>query len=327
MVEQAAIPTISSVFSRASVSIRFPGTKFVLQSVVGTSTYKDLDGKVIEKDELKFKDEEGFTEVFLPEKYREFLEIGDQFSLGDKNGLVGFRIPVSNYHSLVALKVKGFYKTPPGSKSNIIIAPGEIVYYHGSDYDVDTLFVMRKSKLEEGADFNEMYKKYVNKRHTGSKALVFKPGDVAGFTGKDGAAVRMEGRSVERVLQTLLNKQVEEIQRLTKVIGDSSSTGQTKTEARRTILNIESEMQRVYKVLTAAAKNKIVDLFSSNLKDPKNRRDLQTPITTDRVSENKHSVREELEKLLSPKTSAIQQADTAEFLRLMSEAGLIKSIC
>lgn len=116
-----AVSTLSSMVSRATTQFRFPGSKLVLQADVGLGR------------ELKYKDDEGFTEVILPQEYAKYMSKGDKFIPGGKNGVIAFRIPSTNYHSLIAMKVVGFYPTPAGSKGNVVIAPSPIVYYHGSD--------------------------------------------------------------------------------------------------------------------------------------------------------------------------------------------------
>jgi hypothetical protein len=50
----------------------------------------------------------------------------------------GVRIPSTGIHSAIPFKIVGFTDT----KSNIIIAPEELVAIHGSDFDVDSLFML-----------------------------------------------------------------------------------------------------------------------------------------------------------------------------------------
>jgi len=56
------------------------------------------------------------------------------------NELVGYRIPSTELHSAVPLKVIGYY--PSAENDNIIIVPKEIVLLHGSDFDIDTLYTL-----------------------------------------------------------------------------------------------------------------------------------------------------------------------------------------
>lgn len=123
IIQQKVLATIASMYSTATTAFRFSGSKMVLQSEFGT--YSAVASA------LQYKDAEGYTEVLLPEAYRALFKEGDV--VGGKNSMMAFRIPSTNYHSALALKVKGFYKTPIGAESNVIIAPSMIVYYHGSD--------------------------------------------------------------------------------------------------------------------------------------------------------------------------------------------------
>jgi hypothetical protein len=134
------ITDLSSMFSKATVAIRLPGAGLVLQSAYGTAQFTDKDGKTVKRD-LKWRategDAKGFAEVILPDFWKNKFKEGDTIMF---DTMVGFRIPSTELHSALPLRVVGFY---PGNK-NVIIAPREIVFFHGSDYDVDKLYVMRK---------------------------------------------------------------------------------------------------------------------------------------------------------------------------------------
>lgn len=130
LIADRVITTIASMFTKATTGFRFEGSKLVLQADLGEQLILNPDGTYTKR-KLEWRTEEGFAEVMLPESYRAYVSEGDL--IANKNSLVGFRIPSTNYHSLVPLKVVGFYPVPPGSKGNVIIAPSLIVYYHGSD--------------------------------------------------------------------------------------------------------------------------------------------------------------------------------------------------
>jgi len=148
-----AITNMASIFSKATVGIRIPGGGLVLQSAYGTAEFTDKDGNLVKRD-LKWRDADGFAEVILPDFWK------DQFKVGDKilfDTQLGFRIPSTELHSAVPIKVVGFY---PNNK-NVIIAPKEIVFFHGSDYDVDKLYVMRRGLYNKDvvdSEGNVMYK-------------------------------------------------------------------------------------------------------------------------------------------------------------------------
>lgn len=55
--------------------------------------------------------------------------------------MLGFRIPTQSHHSMMPFKVVGWL---PAYYGSVVIAPSEITYLSGADYDVDSLFVVRK---------------------------------------------------------------------------------------------------------------------------------------------------------------------------------------
>ncbi len=60
---------------------------------------------------------------------------------------MGFRLPSSELHSAVPLRIRGFYDSVG---TNVIIAPKQIVDLHGSDYDVDALFMIIREYQKDG---------------------------------------------------------------------------------------------------------------------------------------------------------------------------------
>lgn len=157
-----AITTMASMFKKATVAIKLPGAGLVLQSAYGTAIFKDAEGNEIERP-LKWRDAEGYAEVILPDFWQDKFKIGDSILF---DTMVGFRIPSTELHSAVPLKVVGFY---PNNK-NVVIAPPEIVFFHGSDYDVDKLYVMRR----------EIYDKEV---YSSTGKLINDPNVPVGYSG------------------------------------------------------------------------------------------------------------------------------------------------
>jgi hypothetical protein len=145
LIAEKTVSTISSMYSASTVGFSLSGSKLVLQADLGPTRVWDVRTNSYQVRDLQYKDHEGYTEVILPIEYQEFLNVGDTFH-PSSNGIVGFRIPSTNYHSGIAARVVGFYPASANSKSNIIIAPSLIVYYHGSDYDVDGLFIIKKQR-------------------------------------------------------------------------------------------------------------------------------------------------------------------------------------
>ena len=69
--------------------------------------------------------------------------------------MLGFRIPSSELHSGVALNIVGWLEDDSVS----IVVPQRIVEIHGSDFDVDSLFVIGKDVIrdEDGNALNYEY--------------------------------------------------------------------------------------------------------------------------------------------------------------------------
>lgn len=145
-----------SHFNKETVAIKHPGKKLILQSVFGTKakTTGDLifssqkfnqnhsePELVVQKinGELRY-----YAECYIPHYISDQYSIkdGDQIAINSPayNQLMGYRIPSTELHSSVPLKVIGYY--PSKENDNVIIVPKEIVLLHGSDFDIDTLYVM-----------------------------------------------------------------------------------------------------------------------------------------------------------------------------------------
>lgn len=135
-----ALNSIMSGIESSVMKIKFPGAKLVLQS----------EQYITKKDgsRLKFvkNDETYYAEVILPKslmspEMQAMLDAGeDLYMTAD---FFGYRIPSTELHSAVPLKIVGTYDSVD---TNVIIAPFELVYLHGSDFDVDSLFVPTREK-------------------------------------------------------------------------------------------------------------------------------------------------------------------------------------
>lgn len=150
---------ISTIFKRA-VRIQYSGTKLILQSSQGIEkSFKDEGFPEEKSKKLKYmKDENGrlYAECIIPrgllpvdveraiQKALDNNKSPDDLYVTKKasKDLLGFRMPSSDLHSAVAIKVVGFYDS---QKTNVIIAPAELVPLHGSDFDVDSLFIIKRS--------------------------------------------------------------------------------------------------------------------------------------------------------------------------------------
>lgn len=136
-IEDKIITQFSSTLQNDVVQTKFKGTKLVLMSQVGAN----MEGL----DRLKYRtDENGnlYAEVYLPKNFLK-KDIEDKMKQSESHiffdpELLGFRIPSSELHSGIPIRVAGFHNLG----SNVIIAPEELVPLHGSDFDVDALYVI-----------------------------------------------------------------------------------------------------------------------------------------------------------------------------------------
>lgn len=294
VIANKAIATIASSISKDTVSYRFKGSKLVLQSEFGTYTAAE--------NKLKYKDADGFTEVLMPREYQKFFSTGDVVS----DSMLGFRIPSTNYHSGLALKIVGFYDVPANSKGNVIIAPAEIVYYHGSDYDIDTLFIIGKRTFgkEKGSPYDETLtgrinlNDYLSVGATETDDLTYKEGEIVGF--RDGKIQMIKGKTVAEYLYEGARILSEQIQRDIDKIGGKK--GKERDTLNKAVQKAADKLEVLLHYAQDAAKNTAVHLFSSNLRDSKNRRDLLTPITFARVALLRSEVKKTFEKEILDET-------------------------
>jgi hypothetical protein len=321
LISERVVSTISSFLTKATTGFKFEGSKLVLQADLGLQEiYDDSTGKW-SKRKLEFRDKDGYCEVILPKSYEEFMKVGDTFLPGSKNGLVGFRIPSTNYHSLLPLKVVGFYPVPEGSKGNIVIAPSLIVYYHGSDYDVDSLFVIRKEKYKgKDINLNDIVSLHLEEHVADLPQLRLEANkSIVGFDSK--GAIKIEGMFLHQYLEVAMNQVSKKIETLTNQLSPSDPSMKLsipeQSAVRKQIEGFNAHLTILSDVAEASAKNHIIDLFSTNMLDLKNRQDLLTPITFKAVKGLRSETLKELSSLL----------ETDEFMYDLQKAGLIQLIC
>lgn len=133
--------TLFNTLTKKTVSPKHPGGSFVLQSEFGFEANKILQENSLRTPE--FRPDLGYAECYLPEMYKNQIEAGDMiyYNSDHYNKMFGFRIPSSDLHSSVPLKVIGYY--PSSSHDNVVVIPAAVTALHGSDFDVDKLFVVR----------------------------------------------------------------------------------------------------------------------------------------------------------------------------------------
>lgn len=285
LIQDKFVSVVSSMATSSTVGFRVNGSKLVLQAEFGTYS--------AESSRLKWKDEEGYTEVLLPESYKEFFKEGDSVGMSTKKNIVGFRIPSSNLHSGIALKVKGFYKVPPNAEGNVIIAPSLVVYVMGSDYDIDTLFVIRKETSTKDVDLNEIIKKY-QFSHADDEHFNVKVGQDFGTT--DEGINTVKGLSTSEYLESVLYNIYIELHNKNAEL--KSLQGPSRKAVLAEIKTLKSDFSTLNKYAQIAGKNSIVHTFADVLLAEKNRTDINTPISLSRVTRAKGSVRNELMSLM-----------------------------
>lgn len=312
LIADRAVAALSSMYSDSTVGFRFAGSKLVLQADIGEHK---VFGESTPRP-LKWKDENGYTEVILPSTYAPFVKEGELFVPGNENGLVGFRIPSTNYHSGIVMKVAGFYPVPKGAKGNVIIAPSLIVYYHGSDNDVDTLFVMRKEAwTKDTVNLNDVIRKY-DPEHVDDPSLVLeKDKTIPGFTSE--GRVFIGDFPMEEYMQDVIIKLYQSLETATKELSSKNTSKIREKELEEHIQSLNSDFELITDFVDSVINNSIVDLFSTNMLDEKNRKDLLTPISFARVSSVKAKTQQELSALL----------ESDDFLQELSDAGLIEFKC
>lgn len=152
-----AFSQMTSLFSKNTINQRLKGGKTVLMASNGVtingrelsySIEVDADGRKTIMSEAVLT-REAAKQILTSEEYKELNDAiakGRTPNLIFTNGnLFGYRIPSSELHSGVALKIVGLIDGPGVN----IVVPKYIVEVHGSDFDVDSLFVIGREVLRD----------------------------------------------------------------------------------------------------------------------------------------------------------------------------------
>lgn len=150
------------------IQTRYKGTKLVLMSQLGANMNEAIEEEKLRK-ELSFieagPDKSAVAEIYLP---KGVLDKDQEDAIAREEELfylpdaLGFRIPSSEMHSAIAFKVVGFHSLD----SNVIIAPQVLVELHGSDFDVDALYFIKREKFiksDSGKNIKAPEKKGIEK--------------------------------------------------------------------------------------------------------------------------------------------------------------------
>lgn len=143
-----------SYFNKNVFGKKVPGMKLTLVSSEG---FMIIDPVTSERRPLRVHYHENgkleYAEVILSEEMlqkkgitrAEFMA-ADQRTRDEIITMLGFRIPTQSHHSMLPFKVVDFV---PAHYGSLIIAPPEVTFLAGSDYDVDSLFVNMKAWFVE----------------------------------------------------------------------------------------------------------------------------------------------------------------------------------
>jgi hypothetical protein len=146
LIERKAIIALASGLEKATIKTKFKGGKLVLQTPEGISKHQDitlfgkenvnpdkLENLSYRREDIGNGQEIMVAEVIVPKELltKEQIEALEQkksiYLLPD---MLGFRIPSTDFHSAVAMRVVGVYSN---RKTNVIIAPKEMVPIQGQD--------------------------------------------------------------------------------------------------------------------------------------------------------------------------------------------------
>ena len=152
-----SISLLSSNFEKSVIKPKFPGQKLALMSDLGITVFEkgnlvgtrsELEAQGITVDDSwserplrHMHGNNNYAEVILPEALKGQFQIGDEFF--NKYGM-GFRIPSTELHSAIPLRVVGFSNE---AGTSTLIAPKELSPLHGSDFDIDSLFIIRRATI------------------------------------------------------------------------------------------------------------------------------------------------------------------------------------
>lgn len=294
--------TIASKVQKKTVDFKLRGSKLYLVSEFG-SYDRSLKKK---QKRLEWRTKDGSTEVIIPQSIADYYNIktGDQFSFADYRA-IGFRLPSTGLHSALVLKVKEVIPDPPNMKNNIIILPSHVVLNHGSDYDIDSLFVLNGKKVKEltktgnsiqlgkilgqvfeniNPDLDLSAESILNYDTEGNKIYVDKNGYPA--SAEDGMPLQeflslmyMNMRQEIVLLQSMPELSEEEEHILNMLAGTVEETTDGTGDGAYTA-GLERQLLVLYQTST---KNEIIQTFTDILTDQKNRKWMELPIIMERL--------------------------------------------
>lgn len=275
---------------------------------------KDKDGKfILDEHGNKITESVKYIPCYLPaftrEMYADYLEEvteGNttyytinfekvkQNNAEDLFNIIGYRIPTEDKYSMMPIKIVGFLPIQAGAS---MMLPSDIITMSGTDFDIDKLFLMRKSFRREIAskDLGIKFIDWVNENKTGDEALVEEA-----FLKKLTYISRDESGEIDELSERNRGFTYEEIQKLyheNSVFAefiDSSEDALYKNpkyvplrprairDSKGNIdLDATSQMKHIksFEDRQALRNNMILDMYWSILTSPEGSRQMMTPAT------------------------------------------------
>lgn len=208
-----------------------------------------------------------FAEVIAPNSWKQKYNI----KIGDflYNSMLGVRIPTTGIHSAIPFKIVGF----SDQNSNTIVAPREIVPLHGSDYDVDSLLVMR----------NEITSNTIT---LVDGTVLYNEGDIIGFN------KNIDGSNIKNFDEAIAQQQLSEdgfstfnehLNLIESNIKQYEKLLLTETNESE-IKNIKTEIKNLKKLIPLLYNNIKLHSFFRIITDKKNEKDMGTPISLEKLT-------------------------------------------
>ena len=264
---------LSNLRSQA-IKLKLPGYKMVLQSAYGVSVYEENGVAKTKEDIVDFETklaagkikpralkhitiDKPYVEVLMPSVHQDKFRIGDQV-FDDR--MLGFRIPSTELHSAVSLKIVGFYDA---FETNVIILPKELTPLHGSDFDVDSLFVLRKATMFDKKNGKDLYA-------NGERGFEYKGNLILGF--EDG--IRYDYINLIEAMYEEATADYAAVEQQLKL----QTTPESIKEHNDALTSINQDRDMAKKIMSAMRKNRMVDVYLGVIEDKKNRKSMMTPI-------------------------------------------------
>jgi hypothetical protein len=238
-----------------------PDEQVLLQSIRSNPSEYLLPRK------LKMRTEDNYTEVIMPKWWLDEQGLTDGEYIYDstksKTG-VAVRIPTTGIHSAIPIKV---IASP--TKTNLVIVPEEIVPLHGSDFDVDSLFYIRRETVsaKERIILDESYFDFIEAQNVKLKAIRDRDPEVR--ASKRDALVAEAAERKESYPYGLVGYK--------KGVFDQAMKDKIFSEIARNPSN-KKYLKHLLGLAIKITKNEKIDAYLSIITDPKNAEDMNTPI-------------------------------------------------